>query len=267
MLFLGVAAAMSLVAVGRTATQSSKPTVRKCAQLQLKTPLFRGSRAAATVFCLRPASIRTTASLNWTTCPTTPVTETCEEGKIDLSFHSTAPGFILDPGKGPDSWGGENYPGAGMYSLPGTGQYRCEGYFVDRQVGKTIYARYTTTLPVRDQAAGFAVIGKSVKVATSVHPGRRGPLGLTADVQLGQPDKCIRSAIPIGPSAVRTLWPGKLVLIAALSGSRPTITSSGSVSRSIAIPASEELPPGVEIQETVRWTSTVVAVPALKSSR
>jgi hypothetical protein len=246
---------MCNAAGGKTVSPAPKPTVRKCADLQLKTPLFRGSRAAATVFCLRPTSIRMTTSLSWTTCPTTPVTEACEEGSIDLSFRSTASGFGSGRAKGPDSWGGENYPGAGIYSLPGTGQYRCEGYFVDRQMGRTIYAQYATTVRVRDQAAGFAVVGKSIKIATSVHPGKRGALGQNADVQLGQPDKCIRSAIPIGPAAVRTLWPGKLVSVAAVSGARPMITSSGSLSHSIPVPASEGLPPGVEIEETVRWTS------------
>ena len=255
---------MSFAAMGRTANRGPKPTVRECAQLQLKARVFRRSRAAATVFCLRPASIRTTASLTWTTCPTTPVEEACEEGSIDVSFRSTASGFASDPGNGPDSWGGENYPGAGIYSLPGTGRYRCEGYSVDRQQGRIVYARYTTTQTVRDQAAGFAVMGKSIKVATSVHPGRRGPLGIGADVRLGQQGKCIVSGIPIGPAAVRTLWPGKLVPVAALSGSRPTVASSGRLSNSIPVPASEGLAPGVQIQETVRWSSTVVAASALK---
>ena len=107
-------------------------------------------------------------------------------------------------------------------------------------------------------------MGKSVKVATSVHPGRRGPLGIGADVRLGPPGKCIVSGIPIGPAAVRTLWPGKLVPVAALSGSRPTVASSGRLSNSIPVPASEGLAPGVQIQETVRWSSTVVAASALK---
>ncbi len=208
-----------------------------------------------------------TAALSWTTCPTTPVSEACEEGSIDLSFRSTAPGFGSGRAREPDSWGGENYPGAGIYSLPGTGQYRCEGYYVDRQMGRTIYAQYATTVRVHDQAAGFAVVGKTVKIATSVHPGERGPLGPNADVQLGQPDKCIRSAITVGPAAVRTLWPGKFVSVAALSGSSPKISSSGSVSRSIPVPASEGLPAGVQIDETVRWSSTVVAASAIKSFR
>jgi hypothetical protein len=208
-----------------------------------------------------------TASLSWTTCPTTPVTESCEEGSIDLAFRSTAPGFGSGRARGPDSWGGEDYPGAGIFSLPGTGRYRCEGYYVDQQMGRTIYAQYATTVGVRDQAAGFAVVGKSIKVATSVHPGMRGALGPNADVKLGQADKCIHSAISIDPTAVRALWPGKLVSVAALSGSRPTIVSSGSLSRSIPVPASEGLPPGVQIAETVRWTSTIVAASALKSSR
>jgi hypothetical protein len=265
-----LATACALLAAAAAATgladarPESTPTVRECAQLQLRAPPFRGSRAAATVFCLRPASIRTTASMSWTTCPTTPMEEACQEGRINLSFRSTASGFGSGPGKGPDSWGGENYPGAGIYSLPGTGRYRCEGYSVDRQQGRTVYARYTTTQPVRDQAAGFAVIGKSIRVATSLHPGRRGPLGLSADVRLGQPNKCILSAIPIGPDAVRTFWPGRLFSVAALGGSRTTITSSGTLARSIAVPASEGLPPGVKIQATVRWSFSVVTVSALQ---
>jgi hypothetical protein len=257
-------AACVLTATPALGGSGAAPTVRACAQLQLKSPGFRRSRLAATVFCLRPASIRATASMSWTTCPTTPVAEACEEGEVDVSFRSTASGFASDPGKGPDSWGGENYPGAGMYSLPGIGRYRCEGYSVDRQQGRTVYGRFVTTKAVRDEAAGFAAIGRSIKVATSVHPGRRGPLGLTADVRLGQPGKCILSAVPIGPAALRTFWPGKTVSVAALSGSRATIRSSGSLTRAIPLPVSEGYSPGVQIQATVRWTSTVVTVSALK---
>ena len=63
---------LSLTDEGRVrwASATRRPTVRECAQLQLKAPAFRRSRAAATVFCLRPASIRMTASLTWSTCPT-----------------------------------------------------------------------------------------------------------------------------------------------------------------------------------------------------
>jgi hypothetical protein len=190
--------------------------------------------------------------------------ESCQEGRINLSFRSTSSGFGSGAAKSPDSWGGENYPGAGLYSLPGTGSYRCLGYSVDRQQGRTVYASYSTTKPVRDQAAGFAVVGKSIRVATSLHPGRRGPLGVGADVRLGQPNKCILSAIPISPDAVRTFWPGKVLSVTSLGGSRTTITSSGTLTRSIAVPASEGLPPGVKIQATVQWTFSVAAVPALR---
>lgn len=208
---------------------------------------------------MRPASIRTTAELNWTTCPTTPISEPCEEGKINVSFRSTRPG-----GRGADSWGGENYPGAGLYSLPGTGTYRCEGYNVDRQQGRFVYGDYTTAMALRDEAAGFAAVGKQIKVATSVHPGRRGPLGQGADVQLGQPNKCMLAGLPIGADAVRAAWPGKPVSVASLSGASVTVRSSGSLSRSYPVPASEGASAGVMIEGTVTWTSTVVVVSALK---
>jgi hypothetical protein len=65
---------------------------------------------------------------------------------------------------------------------------------------------------------------------------------------------------------VRTLWPGKLVSVASLSGSGPSTASSRSFSRSIAIPAAEGSP-GVKIQASVRWSSSVVAVSALKRER
>ena len=259
-----LAAGLSLVGARATAGTRSTPTIKKCARLQLKAAPFRHSLLAATVFCLRPRSIRTTTEFTWTTCPTTPVDEACEEGRINLTFRSTAPGFGKGRAQSPDSWGGENYPGAGLFSLPGTGTYRCEGYNVDRQQGRTVYGDYTTTQAVRDQAAGFAAVGKQIKVATSVHPGERGPLGQNADVKLGQPGKCMLAGIPIGPDAVRAAWPGKLVSVAVLSGASATIRSSGSLSRSYPVPPSEGASPGVMIEGTVRWTSTVVAVSALK---
>jgi hypothetical protein len=255
---LGVAGAQAIAGM-RTA-----PTISKCARLQLKAPPFKHSLPAATVACLLPRSIRTTTELSWTTCPTTPLEEPCAEGKINLTFRSTAPGFGKGRAQSPDSWGGENYPGAGLFSLPGRGTYRCEGYNVDRQQGRVVYEDYTTTQPLRDQAAGFAVVGKQIKVATSVHPGERGPLGPSAAVRLGQPGKCILAGLPIGPDAVRAAWPGKLVSVASLGGASATVSSAGSFTLSYPVPASEGASPGVEIEVSTRWSSTVVAVSALK---
>lgn len=253
-----VAGALSLVGAHATAGARATPTINKCARLELKAPPFRHSLIAATVFCMRPSSIRTSAELSWTTCPTTPASEPCQEGKINVSFRSTAPGR-----RGADSWGGENYPGAGLYSLPGTGTYKCEGWSVDRQQGRIVYGDYATTQALRDEAAGFAAVGKQIKVATSVHPGRRGPLGQGADAQLGQPNKCMLAGLPIGADAVRAVWPGKLVSVAALSGAKATVRSAGSLSASYPVPDSEGASPGVMIEGTVKWTSTVVVVSAL----
>jgi hypothetical protein len=233
------------------------PTVAECAQLQLKSPKLRGSRIAATVFCLRPASIRTTASLTWTTCPTTPIAEPCSEGVVSVSFKSAG------KGANPDSWGGEDFPGAGLFSLPGTGTYRCKASDIDRQVGRIVLRSYTKTLPLRDQAVGFAAVGNAIKVATSIHPGFRGPFGQNANVRLGQPDTCELSGLAVGGDAVRATWPGGTFTAASLGSVSTRVTSSGNITRSFPVNPGEGLSPGVKIRHTVRWSSTVVVVPAL----
>ena len=117
-----------------------------------------------------------------------------------------------------DSWGGENVPGAGLFALTGTGTYRCKASDIDRQAGRMVIRSYTRTLPLRDVAVGFAAVGKSIKVATSVHPGFRGRLGQNANVRLGQPETCQLSGLPVSPDAVRAVWPGASLSPAALRG-------------------------------------------------
>jgi hypothetical protein len=83
-------------------------------------------------------------------------------------------------------------------------------------------------------------------------------------VRLGQPNTCGFAGIPVGPEAVRVLWPGKSVSPGFVSGTRTSISSSGSLVRSLPVPPSEGLAPGVKIRATVRWSSTVVVVSALR---
>lgn len=246
---------------GATATAGNlaAPSVSECARLERSAPPFRHSLLAATVFCMRPASIRATATVKWTTCPTTPREDSCQEGAFGVSFHSTARGFGAS---GPDSWGGENYPGAGIYSLPGTGTFSCEGHTTDQQRGG-IYQKHSAKVALRDQAAGFAADGSTILVTTSVSPGFHSRLGRNAAVRLGQFDSCIFAQLPIGPEAVRAVWPGKSVSISAVSGSSTRIRSSGSFTRSLPAAALFDTP-GVKIQALLRWSSSVVIVPALK---
>jgi hypothetical protein len=253
-----VVALVMATAAAAHAVVVAPPTVAECAQLQLKSPNFRGSRLAAAVFCLRPSSIQTTASVTWTTCPTTPIEEPCAEGAFSVAFRSTG------KGADPDSWGGEDFPGAGLFSLPGTGTYSCKAADIDRQHGRTVIRSYKKSLPLRDQAVGFAAVGKTVKVSTSVHPGQRGPLGVSANVRLGQPNTCQLAALPVSVEAARAVWPGKSVSAASLAGASTRVTSSGSFARAFPVNPSEGLSPGVKIQATVRWRSTIVIVPALK---
>ena len=234
--------------------------MKDCVQLERKAPSLRGSVLAATVFCLRPTSIRVTESVKWTTCPTTPQTESCPEGTNSAGFHSTGFGFAGEP----EVWSGETYPGAGIFGLPGKGAFRCDGYYVDRQHGRLIYDRHRTTLALKDQAAGFAVVGNTIKVATSLHPGWHGPLGRSADVKLGQPNKCIFVGLPIAPDAVRTLWPGRSRSAASLAGASTTVSSAGTLSRSVPVPPLFGLGENVKLQITVSWTSTIVVGSALK---
>jgi hypothetical protein len=234
------------------------PTVKECTDLVVKSPPFRGSRLASTVSCLRPTSIRTSATMAWTTCPTTPKGESCAEGAVGVSFRSTGAGF---GGKDADSWGGENFPGGGIFALPGTGTFTCRATYVGAQGDK--YAPYSTNVKLRDQAAGFAVVGSSIKVATSIHPGHRGALGLNASVKLGQPNTCQVPGLPVAMDAVRQLWPGALVSATALAGTKTTVTSSGKKTLSYPVSSSEGLEPGVKIQVTLRWTNAVAVIPAL----
>ena len=254
----GAVAVFAAAVVSAAPSAAVAPTVAECAQLQLKSPAFQKSRLAATVFCLRPASIRSTASLTWTTCPTTPIAETCAEGVVSVTFRSAAAAGA------PDSLGGENFPGAGIFSLRGTGVYRCKASDIDRHGGRTVIRSYTKTLPLRDQAVGFAALGKGVVVATSIHPGFHGPLGENASVRLGQPNACRLAGLPVGVEAVREAWPGTGFKMTALESLSTRVTSSGSVPRSFPVPTSEGLSPGVKIEGQVKWSSTIVVVPALK---
>lgn len=252
---------IAVVAIGGTTAATAtaaRPTVKECTQLELAS--FGGNRLAATVVCLRPTSLRTTASVKWTTCPTTPKEDVCAEGAIELTFRSTGTGF--GPARAPDSWGRERIPGGAIYSLPGIGRYTCEAHSVDRTNGLRRYAVHTKMVAVRDQAVGFAARGKGIVVASSVHPGRRGPLDVNADAKLGRSSTC-RVGVPIGVEFVRSLWPGASFPPGTFAGTATRLSSSGTVTRAITGPDSEGLPPGVELQARVRWSSTVVVVPAL----
>ena len=139
------------------------------------------------------------ASYKWTTCQGTPVEETCQEGTNQLVFSSTS----SDPNS-IDSWGGENYPGVGLFSLPGTGTFTCESHSLARQRGHIEFAKHTKKLAVRDQAASYAASGSGIRVGTSLHPGMRGPFGANASVRLGQPNTCGFAGLPVS-SERRTL--------------------------------------------------------------
>ena len=54
--------------------------------------------------------------------------EACEEGSIDVSFRSIRVPLRLGSRQGARFVGRREHPGAGIYYLPGTGRYRCEGY-------------------------------------------------------------------------------------------------------------------------------------------
>jgi hypothetical protein len=236
----------------------SAATVKACAQLELKSPALHHSLRAATIFCLRPSFIRVRASYTWSTCPGTPVEEACQEGSNQLVFQSTSanPNLI-------DSWGGENYPGVGLFSLPGTGTFTCESHSVDRQHGHIEYAKHTAKVAVRDQAAAYAASGSGIKVGTSLHPGMRGPYGAGASVRLCQPNRCGFAGLPASPEAARAYWPGKVVTVAALWGSTPVVTSTGSITRYVPLPVSEGYAPTAKLRGTVRWALRVASFSAL----
>ncbi|MGN6798060.1 MAG: hypothetical protein ACTHKS_07915 [Gaiellaceae bacterium] len=233
-------------------------TVKACAQLELTSPALHHSLRAATIFCLRPSSIRVRATYTWTTCPGTPVEEACQEGTNQLIFTSTSanPNLI-------DSWGGENYPGVGLLSLPGTGTFTCESHSVDRQQGRTVYAKHTKKVAVHDQAAAYAATGGGIKVGTSLHPGMRGPLGANASVRLGQPNTCGFAGLPATPDAARSYWPGKVVPVASLWGPTPVVTSTGTLTKVVPLPASEGYAPTARLRGTVHWSLRVASFSAL----
>lgn len=247
--------AATLSAAGSARTTA---TVRACAQLELKSPALRHSLRAATIFCLRPSSIRVHASYAWSTCPGTPVEEACQEGTNRLVFQSTSanPNSI-------DSWGGENYPGVGLFSLPGTGTFTCESHSVDRQHGHIEYAKHTKSVAVRDQAASYAASGTGIRVGTSLHPGMRGPYGANASARLGQPNACGLAGLPVSPEAARSYWPGKVVPLASLWGAAPVVTSTGSLTKSVPLPVSEGYAPTARLRGTVHWSLRVASFSAL----
>ena len=258
-LFVAMLAATLLAAsLSAGGSARSSATVKACAQLELKSPALHHSLRAATIFCLRPSAIRVRATYTWTTCPGTPVEEACQEGTNQLIFNSTSanPNLI-------DSWGGENYPGVGLFSLPGTGTFTCESHSVDRQNGRIEYAKHTKKIAVRDQAASYAASGAGIRVGTSLHPGMRGPLGVNASVRLGQPNTCGFAGLPVSPDAARSYWPGKVVPVASLWGSTPVVTSTGSLTKVVPLPVSEGYAPTAKLRGTVHWSLRVASFSAL----
>jgi len=251
----------ALLAGPAGAVQAGQPySVKECVQLELKSPAFKRATLAATVQCVRPTVIRTSATVNWTTCPTTPKGqgEKCNEGSFGVTFRSRG---RIDLNRDVDSWGGESRPGASLWSLPGTGTYKCEATALDRDLGFKDPS-YAKTVAVRDQGAGFAVVGQRIKVGWSVHPGERGPMGYNADVKLGQFNTCV---VGMGKTVehLRAVWPGKTISPAAIQGKRMTISSSGASRYAIPLPESEGFLPGVKLQATVKWKASTTIVSAL----
>src|SRR5690348_1404792 len=251
-------AALAAASLSADVSARSAASVKACAQLELKSPALHHSLRAATIFCLRPSSIRVTASYAWTTCPGTPTAEACQEGTNRLTFNSTS----ADPNN-MDSWGAENFPGVGLFSLPGKGTFTCESHSVDRQHGHIEYAKHTKSVAVRDQAASYAATGSGIRVGTSLHPGMRGPLGAAASVRLGQPNACGFAGLPVSPEAARSYWPGKVVPVASLWGATPVVTSTGSLTKSVPLPASEGYAPTAKLVGTIHWSLRVASSSAL----
>ena len=258
--FLLAVVPVALVAASLSATSSARSaaTVRACAQLELKSPSLRHSLRAATIFCLRPSSIRVHATYTWTTCPGTPVEEACQEGTNELTFRSTSSSPDVT-----DSWGGEDFPGVGLFSLPGVGTFTCESHSVDRQNGRLEYAKHTKKVAVRDQAASYAASGSGIRVGTSLHPGLRGPLGANASVRLGQPNTCGIAGLPVSTDAARSWWPGKVVPVSSLWGSAPVVASTGTLTKTLPLPVSEGYAPTAKLRGTVSWSLRVASSSAL----
>ncbi len=254
--------AIGLIAEIASATPAGPPySVKECVQVQKKSPGYKGSTPAAiTVQCVRPTVIRTSATVNWTTCPTTPKGqgEKCNEGSFGVTFRSRGG---IDLNRDVDSWGGESLPGASIWSLPGTGTYRCTATARDRDRGFKD-PPYTKSVAVRDQGVGFAVVGQRIKVGWSVHPGEKGPMGYNADVKLGQFDTCV---VGMGKTVehLRAVWPGKSISNASIQGKKTTISSTGTSRYALPLPESEGYLPGVKLQGTVKWTTSVTVVSAL----
>jgi hypothetical protein len=251
-------ACLLFAALTASGSAHTAATVRACADLELKSPALHHNLRAATIFCLRPSSIHVSASYAWTTCPGTPIEEACQEGTNTLVFHSTNSSFDQM-----DSWTGENYPGAAMFSLPGTGTFSCESHSVDRQNGRIVYAKHTARVAVRDQAASYAASGAGIRVGTSLHPGMRGPYGANASARLGQPNRCGFAGLPNSPESARSYLPGKVVPLASLWGTTPVVTSTGTLTKSVPLPTSEGYAPTARLRGTVHWSFRVACVSAL----
>jgi hypothetical protein len=260
---LVLAFAALLAASARPATS---PTVAACAEKWTHIPHHPG-RIATIMNCLSPKSIVVTGALSWTDCPSAPPGDTCDKGVVTVSFHSTAAGFQLAPGLvQPEPWGGTLGSVTGVltgpfwsaFGLPGTGSFHCEARQVD-QATNSESLDYSRTIPLRDQGAGFAVVGSAIRVSTSLYPGMRGPYGHNAD-RLFAAATCRLPAFRPSAAAARGLWPGKLVPAGSLLGASPVVRISGTQKHTIPAPNGSWF--GTRIDLTYRWSATVILRPA-----
>ena len=89
------------------------------------------------------------------------------------------------------------------------------------------------------------------------------PLGANAAARLGQPNACGLAGLPVSPEAARSYWPGKVVPIAALWGSAPVVTSTGSLMKSVPLPVSEGYAATAKLRGTIHWSLRVASFSAL----
>ena len=91
----------------------------------------------------------------------------------------------------------------------------------------------------------------------------RGPFGANASARLGQPNTCGFAGLPVSSEAARSYWPGKVVPVSSLWGATPVVTSTGSLTRSVALPVSEGYAPTAKLVGTIHWSLRVTSFSAL----
>ncbi len=168
--WLGVCVGLGVAATATALAASSAPTTFEACIAKVK--LAAKNSQAGTFYvsprvsCLRPASLRTTASINFTTCPTDVKEEACIIGVQSISF--TSRGSFPGTGSGTIPYGNDQT--AVFAAVRGGGTFHCDWRYVEQVYG-TVLERGTWDEPLTDQIVGFVgAANGGVTIGHGVYP-------------------------------------------------------------------------------------------------